>query len=249
MKIEDIEVSEIEITGENIGQVGDKIQLTINIVPNFIQNAILFWNSSDENIATVDENGIVTIKQIGEVTIDVKLKDNENITASHLIKIPQYNSINFEYVGNSQEYNIPVTGKYKIECWGAQGGDIDTYMGGKGAYTVGEIDLEKGTKLYVYVGGKGTNSDIGGYNGGASLTSGQSIYGSSGGGATDIRIVNGEWNNTKSLISRIMVAAGGGGANNRNRIDSNYKYGAGNGGAGRRTRRNIRSKCRVSNIW
>src|SRR5690606_21349938 len=33
-----------------------------------------------------------------------------------------------------------------------------------------------------------------------------------GGGATDIRLVSGAWNNTASLRSRIMVAAGGSGS-------------------------------------
>lgn len=43
-----------------------------------------------------------------------------------------------------------------------------------------------------------------------------------GGGATDIRIVPGEWNNFNSLKSRLMVAAGGGGAG--------YKTDGGDGG-------------------
>ena len=46
------------------------------------------------------------------------------------------------------------------------------------------------------------------FNGGAIGTS----YASSGGGATDIRLVSGNWNDFDSLKSRIMVAAGGGGA-------------------------------------
>ena len=39
-----------------------------------------------------------------------------------------------------------------------------------------------------------------------------SEIGTSGGGATDIRLTNGDWDNFNSLKSRIMVAAGGGGA-------------------------------------
>ncbi|MGX4438155.1 glycine-rich protein, partial [Clostridioides difficile] len=35
---------------------------------------------------------------------------------------------------------------------------------------------------------------------------------SGGGGATDIRLVNGDWNNEQGLLSRIIVAGGGGGA-------------------------------------
>ena len=48
----------------------------------------------------------------------------------------------------------------------------------------------------------------GGYNGGGKTlqyTGGNTYYGS-GGGVTDVRLVGGSWDNTTSLISRIMVA-------------------------------------------
>ena len=157
----------------------------------------------------------------------------------------------FNYTGSEQTYTVPMNGYYKIEAWGAQGGDITgtpynssnavrgsnlTYYGGRGAYTYGEIYLEKGTNLYIQVGGApnkvntslSSNGTItGGYNGGASIINGQQAFGSPGGGATDIRLSSGTWNDNASLKSRIMVAAGGGGANFRNQ-----GYGEGNGGAG-----------------
>ena len=55
-----------------------------------------------------------------------------------------------------------------------------------------------------------------GWNGGGEGTSAVDMNGpqtgGGGGGATDIRIVSGDWNNFSSLKSRIMVAAGGGGS-------------------------------------
>ncbi len=142
------------------------------------------------------------------------------------------NSITYSYTGSSQTFTPDHDGTYKLEAWGAKGGDFNSYTGGKGAYTKGTINLKKNDKLYVYVGGQGTRSDTGGYNGGGDLVTGQSAYGSSGGGATDFRIISGTCMNPTSLASRIMVAAGGGGANDRNAADSSYKYGSGNGGAG-----------------
>ena len=68
----------------------------------------------------------------------------------------------------------------------------------RGAYTNGIINLTKGTILYVYVGGSN------GYNGGGGQSSDRP-----GGGATDIRLIEGV--DFNSLKSRIMVAAGGGG--------------------------------------
>ena len=105
----------------------------------------------------------------------------------------------FSYTGSSQEYEIPKDGYYYIELAGAEGeGDYN----GAGAKTSGYIYLEQGEMLYFYVGGTD------GYNGGGQGTTSSNIY--SGGGATDVRLVNGTWDNTSSLISRIMVAGGGG---------------------------------------
>ena len=103
----------------------------------------------------------------------------------------------FSYTGDEQFYVVPENGSYQIELWGAAGNYGDTTPG-KGAYTKGIINLTKGTKLYVYVGG------FNGYNGG-----GGSSTNRSGGGATDIRLTDGT--DFDSLKSRIMVAAGGGG--------------------------------------
>lgn len=140
----------------------------------------------------------------------------------------------FNYTGSEQVFTAPSDGTYKIELWGASGGDIGPYKGGQGSYTSGYISLKKNQQLHVYVGGQGTNTDVGGFNGGASLLAGQSAFGSSGGGATDVRLVGGTWNDFNSLKSRIMVAAGGGGANYRNvSTDSDgFLYGSGDGGAG-----------------
>jgi len=106
--------------------------------------------------------------------------------------------------GRYQVFNVPKTGTYSIQLWGAQGG-------GLGSYTYGEITLNKDEQLYVYVGGFGLSSNAG-WNGGGIGGS----YGVGGGGATDIRTkVTTDlnlWNEATPLKSRIMVAAGGGGS-------------------------------------
>lgn len=115
---------------------------------------------------------------------------------------------NYTYTGARQIVTL-LPGRYKLECWGAQGGyrSSSTY-GGKGGYSVGEISLEAKTTIYVYVGGSGnTGGTSGGFNGGGK----RATY-PGGGGATDIRV------GTDSLYARVMVAAGGGsdGASNKN---------------------------------
>ncbi|MNT19897.1 Glycine rich protein [compost metagenome] len=130
------------------------------------------------------------------------------------------NIIKYAYTGKYQTLNIVKDGKYKIECWGASGGDGRLTSAGNGAYTSGEVNLTKGTALYIYVGqqGKsGVNIPISeSWNGGAKAIYSMNTpntYLTTGGGATDIRMVqtsnNTLWNEIASLSSRIIVAAGG----------------------------------------
>lgn len=127
----------------------------------------------------------------------------------------------FDYTGNEQIFIAECTGYYQIELWGAQGGKGNGInIGGKGAYTSGEIRLEKGTQLHVYVGQSPTVSTT---TCSSNLETNETINNaafngnmvgscSGGGGATDVRLEGGQWSYPKSLRSRIMVAAGGGGA-------------------------------------
>lgn len=137
---------------------------------------------------------------------------------------------NYAYTGAKQTVTLK-PGRYKLECWGAQGGYRGSASyGGLGGYSVGEISLEKQATLYVYVGGSGnTGKTNGGFNGGGA----RATY-NGGGGATDIRV------GTDSLYARVIVAGGGGsdGATNKNGMygggetggSSTQSYGSGGGG-------------------
>ena len=122
-----------------------------------------------------------------------------------------------------QTFTAPLATNYKIECWGAQGGNsphdsnnkyFNVVYGGKGGYCSGMIFLPNSFILYLYVG----QSDVyqapifeRSFNGGGGP--GKWDYPRTGGGATDARLVEGNtWNDFNSLKSRIIVAAGGGGA-------------------------------------
>jgi len=87
-----------------------------------------------------------------------------------------------------QTFTAPISGDYKLEVWGAEGGiggrsrgdaAPENAHGGLGGYAIGYITLINGTDLYVCVGGKGENAPNdpytstyvprggkGGYNGG-----------------------------------------------------------------------------------
>lgn len=78
-----------------------------------------------------------------------------------------------------------------------------------GGYVSGNIVLESEKILYLYLGLSGYNSSQLSVNKYA-FNYGYENYCCNGGGATDVRLVSGNWDSNPSLTSRIMVAGGGG---------------------------------------
>ena len=110
-----------------------------------------------------------------------------------------------------------MSGQYKMECWGAQGGGNTSYPGGKGSYTRGTLGITTGNVFYVVVGQNGSVENYIFNNGFKRywFPNGEvSGYVWSGGGSTDIRLndANNNWTDFVSRKSRIMVAASGGGS-------------------------------------
>ncbi len=133
---------------------------------------------------------------------------------------------NFDYTGSEQTFTAPVSGTYKLETWGAQGGDYYNAFSGLGGYSVGNIELNKSDILYIAVGGKGkdgfksangSNISAGGYNGGGSGGRGYNFEyntGSGGGGATSIQnmyLNDGQLRNYAKNVSNVLIVSGGGG--------------------------------------
>ena len=195
---------------------------------NFLTSESIILNSGvTTKIYSIDIN-MEHIDYDDDFGIHIVATNNDTLSANMITE-------EFAYTSDVIEYIVPASGTYKLELWGASGGNKNNFTGGLGSYVSGYIYLAKNTPLYLYIGGEGVEGTVtGGYNGGSGVISGQETYGSPGGGATDIRLVNGEWSSFESLKSRIIVAAGGGGANNRNITSATdlKLYGAGNGGAG-----------------
>ena len=124
----------------------------------------------------------------------------------------------FNYTGTVQTFIVPY-GVFTIQSTliGASGGNSIYSKGGNSIKVSADIIVTPGTIIYIYIGGKGIDSNsnisdtlVGGFNGGGSggrdNKIGQIANGAGGGGATDIRI-----GGTK-LSNRIIVSGGGGGA-------------------------------------
>lgn len=154
--------------------------------------------------------------------------------------------MNFDYTGSVQTTTL-TPGRYKLECWGAQGGNSNqsngTYgNGGKGGYSTGILNVSTNTTIYITVGGQGQNGVLntrtaGGFNGGGDgYGTHNSGVGGGGGGASDISLMSPVFSHssyfinnirdTNSLLSRIIVAGGGGSAG------YDVSNNAANGGAG-----------------
>lgn len=94
------------LNGNDI-QISQSQQLTINVEVRDGDNVIptpppLLYSSSDETIATIDENGIVTILDVGNVEFTVSLVSDKNIQDSILIEIiaDEQNNFTIEINGN-----------------------------------------------------------------------------------------------------------------------------------------------------
>ena len=136
-------------------------------------------------------------------------------------------------IGTSGTYVVPAgVTSIHVEAVGAKGGDAPAgaspfaepfplRTGGFGGVVAGTLPVVPGETLYVYVGGNGETANgvsqvAGGANGGGNSGSGAVADGggAGGGGASDLRTIVSPPSGpqTPSLESRVLVAAGGGGA-------------------------------------
>jgi hypothetical protein len=118
-------------------------------------------------------------------------------------------------------------GKYSFNVYGAGGGSYINGYESPGGFSTGVLVLKQKTRLYFYVGAKGvcsssdkaqTDSVFGG--GGSGFNGIGSCRSCSGGGASDIRVIQ------NTLNHRVIVAGGAGGSGYYNK----YMFGGKGGG-------------------
>ncbi|MBQ8038111.1 MAG: hypothetical protein IJ268_14070 [Proteobacteria bacterium] len=202
------------------------------------------WNTPQEVQVTTDASvapsnkSVTTISALASGTGSYKDRKSNNVDMTLYYFI---GAKDFAYSGSEQTMTL-LPGKYKLQVWGAAGGDgvsnnvSYSSHGGLGGYSEGVLNLKEKTVVYAYVGGIGTcsnggaaykNGVNGGYNGGGSGTNwygGGCGYG--GGGASDFRL------GSNSLYARVIVAGGGGGADNPHGATAVFTGDDGSGGYG-----------------
>lgn len=151
-------------------------------------------------------------------------------------------SVSFCYEGKPTTISL-IEGQYKLEVWGAKGGDSTGTKsnssapghGGLGGYSCGILTLHKNEKIHVYVGGEGRPADSsessisnGGFpDGGGTKTGHCKSYTSvpgTGGGSTSIRVAK------DTDYTRLIVAGGGGGASGSSLLTNDGGFGGGTNG-------------------
>ena len=205
-------------------------------------------------------NSVTTVQLSGTGSSNCNAYNGINSnTLDYLIY--SYDSEEYSYPVNGDDEPVPecivvsydlLPGRYKLQVWGASGGDevgLDQTSGshaGLGGYAEGILSLDARTRIYIHVGSRGKagtgaygeNAVGGGCNGGGAGTASSMItplgpaLGFGGGGASDIRI--GE----DTYYHRVIVAGGGGGADDGIPRDGSNAAGPlggtndGSGGAG-----------------
>lgn len=186
---------------------------------------------------------------IGEWNYDEWALITKNITVRSKCNVYFINgySKDFSYTGSVEEFMVPKDGVYKLEVWGAQGGNsLDNGVLSSNKYYAGysksNIKLNKNDKLYVTVGGRGEDGKLnniakGGFNGGGNGTwdhnDDEALAG--GGGATSIQnslLGDGQLKNYENNKSSVLIVAGGSAGNGvtvNSDYFSKYKFSYGGG--------------------
>ena len=188
------------------------------------------------------ENDVTIVKAKnsvnGTLTVTLDKTPTEEVSEEYTCKL-EFNAVEresigyngptewtFDYTGGEQTFVAPITGIYKLEVWGAQGGQ----KGGTGGYSVGKIALTDNSKIFIVV-GQASSTSRGGYNGGGNGDEDNSVintYATGGGGATHIAKSGGILSTLENKKSDILIVAGGGGGKSEN--DSVNDIGGSGGG-------------------
>ena len=220
---------------ENAKSTNNSIIANYSNIENISTNYYLY--GTDKNNLNEKNNEITNLNNDTTYYFKKCYEDNNEEICSEVSKLLTAGKVtNFDYTGSEQTYQTSCKGKYKLETWGAQGGNYDNAkLRGLGGFSRGISLLNFNDKLYINVGGKGishsTQKQLGGYNGGGeSEIQTEDRYFSSGGGATHIANKSGLLSTLENYRNNIIIVSGGGGGSFYSKTDNFDDIGGNAGG-------------------
>lgn len=119
---------------------GETMQVTATASPDSVTDPSVNWTSSDENVATVDEEGLITALNKGNTTITATAKDGSEKSVSFTLTVKRYvSSITLDkesitlYVGQRdtvKQMVLPDDANNPNVMWESEDADIATVSGG-----------------------------------------------------------------------------------------------------------------------
>ena len=157
---------------------GDQLQLTAIVSPDNADDKSVSWTSSDNTVATVDANGVVTAVGMGSASITATAKDYSGTTGSASIEVVSgyspaaYTDITAsDFVADDYYILNVATGKFLggANSWGTQasltkhGIPFGMAKAGEGVYTLDSYTYNNATKHFfdgTYVDAASANINV-----------------------------------------------------------------------------------------
>ncbi|KAK3604987.1 hypothetical protein CHS0354_000652 [Potamilus streckersoni] len=152
----DVKIASISFdkTSSHATLIGKTTQLIVTVLPADAPNKTLIWTSSNEAVATVDANGLITTLAAGDATITATSTDGSNKSASVTVNVGPYFYVpddNFRKAlkkiseENSYDWFVQVDGVDGLKINDARVTDFD---GSINVYNLGISSL-KGIEYFV----------------------------------------------------------------------------------------------------
>ena len=142
-------ITSLRFTEESISvKKGDTLGLVVKVIPVELSGAKLNWKSSDSNIVSVDENGVIKGLEIGKATITVTSSNGKTatITVNVLAETVEVSKITLSSDTNTIENGSLVQIIAKVEPDNATNRDLIWYSSDSKIATVDNNGVVKGLK-------------------------------------------------------------------------------------------------------
>lgn len=94
VRAKEIQASSISLDSSSAqGIEGEQIQINATILPEDATNKTLAWSSSDEHVAIVDENGLVSLIKEGTAIINASATDGSGVSAKCTVVVTGHSGI------------------------------------------------------------------------------------------------------------------------------------------------------------